>query len=71
VTLDPVPRRHQYVIRVSAGRFRGGRRPGTRIKVTVEKENLIRRLHAEDEKVTTIARLVEVSRKTVYQVLGK
>jgi DNA invertase Pin-like site-specific DNA recombinase len=47
----------------------GGRRPGTRITVTPDKERAVRRLHAQGEKVAAIARQVGLSRKTVYAVL--
>jgi DNA invertase Pin-like site-specific DNA recombinase len=54
-----------------AGKKWGGRRPGTRIKVTLEKENLIRRLHGEGKPVAAVARLSGVTRKTVYRVLAR
>lgn len=53
------------------GKQWGGRKTGTRIKVTVEKEGLVRRLHGEQKAVAAIARLVGLSRKTVYQVLSR
>jgi transcriptional regulator of acetoin/glycerol metabolism len=49
----------------------GGRKAGTRVRVTVEKETLVRRLHAEHKPVAAIARLVGLSRKTVYQMLRR
>lgn len=49
----------------------GGRKTGTRIKVTEEVEALIRQLHQEKKSIAAIARLVKVSRPTVYAVLGK
>lgn len=49
----------------------GGRRAGTRIKVTVEKENHVIKLHGEGQPVAAIARLVGVTRKTVYAILNR
>ncbi len=51
------------------GKTWGGRRPGTRIKLTEEKETLIRQLHAEGKPVAAIARMVGLTRKTVYKVI--
>jgi DNA invertase Pin-like site-specific DNA recombinase len=51
------------------GKRWGGRKPGTRIKLSVEKEALIRQLHAEGKPVAAIARLVGLSRKSVYTAL--
>jgi DNA invertase Pin-like site-specific DNA recombinase len=51
------------------GKTWGGRRPGTRIRLTEEKERLIRQLHAEGKAVAAIARLVGLTRKTVYKAL--
>jgi DNA invertase Pin-like site-specific DNA recombinase len=51
------------------GKTWGGRRPGTRIKLTEEKERLIRQLHAEGKAVAAIARMVGLTRKTVYKAL--
>jgi IS30 family transposase len=45
------------------------RRPGTRIKLTVEKEMLIHQLHAEGKPVAAIARMVGLTRKTVYKAI--
>lgn len=51
------------------GKRWGGRKPGTRIRLTQEKEALIRQLHAEGKAVAAIARLVGLSRKSVYKAL--
>ena len=51
------------------GKSWGGRKVGTRVRLTLEKETLIRSLHAGGEKVATIARLVGLTRKTVYRAL--
>ena len=49
------------------GKSWGGRKPGTRIRLTQEKEALIRQLHAEGKPIAAIARLVGLSRKSVYK----
>jgi DNA invertase Pin-like site-specific DNA recombinase len=50
------------------GKTWGGRNPGTRITVTVEKEQLVRKLLAEGNKVAAVARMVGLSRKTIHKV---
>lgn len=52
-----------------SGKRWGGRKPGTRVKLTEEKEALIRQLHGEGKPVAAIARLVGLTRKTVYTAL--
>ncbi len=49
----------------------GGRKTGTRIRLTEEKEALIRQLHADGKPVAAIARLVGLTRKTVYGALKR
>lgn len=49
----------------------GGRKPGTRIRVTVEAERVIQRLHREGSKIAAIARAVGLSRPTIYAVLER
>jgi len=51
------------------GKKWGGRKPGTRIRLTQEKEALIRQLYAEGKAVAAIARLVGLSPKSVYKAL--
>jgi hypothetical protein len=51
------------------GKKWGGRKVGTRIRLSVEKEALIRQLYAEGKAVAAIARLVGLSRKSVYKAL--
>jgi DNA invertase Pin-like site-specific DNA recombinase len=53
------------------GRTWGGRKPGTRITLTKEKETLARKLKAEGEKVAKIARTLGIARKTVYVALKR
>jgi DNA invertase Pin-like site-specific DNA recombinase len=54
-----------------AGKRWGGRRPGCRVKVTVEKEALILKLHGEGHPIAAISRLTVLTRKTIYRVLGR
>lgn len=49
----------------------GGRKKGTRVRVTEEKEAAIRSMFAEGRKVAAIARTVSLTRKTVYAVLDR
>lgn len=49
----------------------GGRRRGCRVKVTVEKEALILKLHGEGHPKAAISRLTGLTRKTIYRVLGR
>jgi DNA invertase Pin-like site-specific DNA recombinase len=51
------------------GKSWGGRKTGTRVRLTLEKERLIRQLHAESKPVAAIARLVGLTRKTVYKAI--
>jgi len=53
------------------GKKWGGRKPGTRIKVTAAKERTIRNMKAEGEPIAKIARTVGVSRQSVYTVLAR
>jgi DNA invertase Pin-like site-specific DNA recombinase len=49
----------------------GGRKTGTRITLTKEKETLARRLKAEGHTVASIARNLGIARKTVYVALKR
>ncbi len=51
------------------GKKWGGRKPGTRISLTIEKEALIQQLHAQGKAIAAIARMVGLSRKSVYKAL--
>ena len=53
------------------GKKWGGRKPGTRIKVTEAKERIIRQMKDEEQPITEIARTVEVSRQSIYTVLAR
>lgn len=49
----------------------GGRKAGTRITLTHEKEALARKLKAEGRTVASIARNLGIARKTVYEALKR
>ncbi|MBX9679651.1 MAG: helix-turn-helix domain-containing protein [Gemmataceae bacterium] len=49
----------------------GGRRQGCRVKVTVEKEALILKLHGEGRPIAAISRLTGLTRQTIYRVLER
>jgi DNA invertase Pin-like site-specific DNA recombinase len=47
----------------------GGRKPGTRVKVTLEKERAILDLKAAKKPISEIARVTELTRPTVYRLI--
>lgn len=53
----------------AAGKSIGGRKVGTRVRLTREKEKTIKRMHREGLPIAAIARAVELSRPTVYAAL--
>jgi DNA invertase Pin-like site-specific DNA recombinase len=53
------------------GKTWGGRKAGTRVRLTEEKEAVIRQLHEQGMPVASIARTVGLTRKTVYRALGR
>jgi DNA invertase Pin-like site-specific DNA recombinase len=53
------------------GKRWGGRKIGTRITLTVEKEVLAKKLKAEGQTVASIARNLGIARKTVYQAMAR
>lgn len=55
----------------SEGKSWGGRKTGTRVKLTEEKEVAIRQLHQQGQSVAAIARTVGLTRKTIYRALGR
>jgi DNA invertase Pin-like site-specific DNA recombinase len=59
----------QAVARANGKRW-GGSQKGRRIKVTVEQEDVIRRLRDEGKGVTVISRVTGLSRPTIYAVLS-
>lgn len=54
-----------------AGKRWGGRKTGTRITLTEEKEALCHKLKGEGHTVASIARNLGIARKTVYQALAR
>jgi len=48
----------------------GGSKAGRRLKVTEEKEALVRKLWLEGKKITAIAKMLGLSRQTCHSVLG-
>src|SRR3954463_437580 len=53
----------------AAGKSIGGRKAGTRIRLTVEKERAVKRLHGTGTSISEIARTLQLSRPTVYKAL--
>jgi DNA invertase Pin-like site-specific DNA recombinase len=52
-----------------AGKSIGGRKAGTRVRLTVEKERAVRRLHKSGTSVSEIARTLQLSRPTIYKAI--
>ena len=55
----------------AAGKVLGGGKPGRRIRLSTEKEEAIRQLRREGKPIAEIARVVGLSRPTIYGVVGK
>jgi DNA invertase Pin-like site-specific DNA recombinase len=55
----------------AAGKSIGGRKAGTRVRLTVEKEKAAKRLHKAGTPVSEIARSLQLSRPTVYAALDR
>ena len=53
------------------GKTWGGRKTGTRVKLTTEKQVAIRQLHEQGYSIASIARTVGLTRKTIYRALGR
>ena len=53
------------------GKTWGGRKPGTRVRLTEEKERMIRQMKKAGESIAAIARATELNRKTVYAALER
>ncbi len=53
----------------AAGKTWGGRKPGTRVRVTPAKVDAIRAMQAAGQPITAIAKAVELSRPTIYAAL--
>lgn len=54
----------------AAGKIWGGGKAGRRVRLSLEKEKAIKQLHREGKPIAEIARVVELSRPTVYKSLG-
>jgi DNA invertase Pin-like site-specific DNA recombinase len=53
----------------AAGKSIGGRKAGTRIRLTLEKERAIKRLHNAGTSISEIARTLQLSRPTIYKAV--
>jgi DNA invertase Pin-like site-specific DNA recombinase len=53
----------------AAGKSIGGRKVGTRVRLTVEKERAVKRLHMAGTSVSEIARTLQLSRPTIYKAI--
>lgn len=53
------------------GKRWGGRPIGTRITITEEKEELVKKMATDKEPVAKIARITGLTRQSVYKILGK
>jgi DNA invertase Pin-like site-specific DNA recombinase len=53
----------------AAGKSIGGRKPGTRVRLTLEKERAVKRLHKAGTSISEIARTLQLSRPTVYKAI--
>lgn len=53
----------------ASGKRWGGRKVGTKVRVTPAKVEAIRAMHAAGQPITAIARAVELSRPTIYAAL--
>jgi DNA invertase Pin-like site-specific DNA recombinase len=54
----------------AAGKVWGGGKAGRRVRLSEEKESAIRQLHREGKAIAEIARVVGLSRPTIYKALG-
>jgi DNA invertase Pin-like site-specific DNA recombinase len=55
----------------AAGKAWGGRRKGCRVKVTLEKEEAIHRMNADNVPKSEIARVLGLTRRTIYKTLAR
>lgn len=53
----------------AAGKSIGGRKAGTRVRLTAEKERAVKRLHKAGTSISEISRTLQLSRPTVYKAL--
>lgn len=54
----------------AAGKIWGGGKAGRRVRLSVEKEKAIRQLNRQGKGISEIARVVGLSRPTIYKALG-
>lgn len=54
----------------AAGKSIGGRKAGVRVRLTLEKEKAVRKLYASGVSVSEISRTLQLSRPTIYKVVG-
>ena len=54
----------------AAGKTWGGGKPGLRVRGTEEKEEAVRQLREQGKSISEIARIVGLSRPTIYKILG-
>jgi DNA invertase Pin-like site-specific DNA recombinase len=55
----------------AAGIRWGGRKVGTRITLTVEKECALKKMAKEGQSISEIARVLSLTRQTIYRALGR
>ena len=53
----------------AAGTSIGGRMAGTRVRLTLEKERAVKRLHKTGTSTSEIARTLQLSRPTIYKAI--
>lgn len=53
----------------AAGKSIGGRKAGTRVRLTTEKERAVKRLHAAGTSISEIGRMLQLSRPTIYKAV--
>jgi DNA invertase Pin-like site-specific DNA recombinase len=54
----------------AAGKSIGGRKTGTRVRLTLEKEKAVKQLHRGGTSISEIARTLQLSRPTVYKAIS-
>ena len=54
----------------AAGKVWGGGKPGRRVRLSEEKEQVIKQLSRQGKGIAEIARVVGLSRPTIYKALG-
>jgi DNA invertase Pin-like site-specific DNA recombinase len=55
----------------AAGKSIGGRKAGTRVRLTQEKERAVKRLHNAGTSISEIARTLQLSRPTIYKAVQR